>query len=749
MKTMWRNRSLLFLLALALNIGFDGALYTPAFAADMTKEQKAKAAAKAKAAKEKEKAKAAKAKEKAKAQAAKEKAKADAAKAKEKADAAKAKEKAAVAKAKEKESAQKVQTKAAQPLVNETDAYEKRLEEIRRYNEKALAYNNKDIEHRLGMWGQVGYSAIFPNGVSYDANTVSGFDAKALGHVGGGVGAGYQLRYQQFLFTTGLEMQFYNSMTRLNQGGDDYLQRTYPLTQYPGMLYTYRFNQTRDQWLAGYIQLPVLMGMELRDLPLFWQAGVKVGYGVLGSAQTRANLTTYAEDVELSAPLNDQLSHALVSDERYTGGKQSNKWGLNAAAAAEIGVVLDQWTQPTVKNEKKITPAQRAARALRLRLSVFAEYGFLNTFSKQNVAGEEDIPMTQLNGVVDLDRMSANMKSALQTTTASTLKTNPFLVGVKMTMFFALPRKQKELMKMPKEPNPRMMILAYNADNQRPVAGSTLSLTRVANGKETRKATNSHGVAQVRLSKGEYQVSATKLGFYPSDTVSYSLLRDLQDTLRIALRPEPIPVIYTLCTRVYDKETGRLLSSNVRFSAVSDTTSLYVGETAEDGLCVTDLTEGRYVAKVSSVGYMDQVDTLQFVQDTLSIYLTPIKPGIKVKIENLFFATNKTIILPESEQSMEELAAFLESNPTVTIHITGHTDAVGSDRANQILSEGRAKSVRNNLIMRGVDGSRITTDGKGESEPVADNDTEEGRALNRRVEFVITSTGGKDIEQIK
>lgn len=711
---------------------------TPQTEKQKAAEKKKKEAAKAKAAKEKEKAKAAKAKEKAKA---------DAAKAKEKADAAKAKEKADAQKVKEMASARKAQ--AAQPVVNETEAYEQRLEEIRRYNEKAMAYNNKDIEHRLGMWGQVGYSAIFPNGVSYDANTVSGFDAKALGHVGGGAGLGYQLRYQQFLFTTGLEMQFYNSLTRLSQGGDDYLQRTYPVTQYPGMFYTYQFNQTRDQWLAGYIQLPVLMGMELRNVPLFWQAGVKVGYGVLGSAQTRANLTTCAEDVELSAPLGDQMSHALVSDERYTGSKQSYKWGLNAAAAAEIGVVLDQWTQPTVKNEKKITPAQRAARALRLRLSVFAEYGFLNTFSKAEALGEEDIPMTQLNGVVNLNQMSSNMKSALHTTTASALKTNPFLVGVKMTMFFALPRKQKELMKMPKEPTPRMTILAYNADNQRPVAGSTLSLTKVANGKETRKATNSHGVAQVRLSKGEYQVSATKLGFYPSDTVSYSLLRDLQDTLRIALRPEPIPVVYTLCTRVYDKETGRLLSSNVRFSTINDTTSLYVGETAEDGLCVTDLTEGNYIAKVSSVGYMDQVDTLQFVQDTLSIYLTPIKPGIKVKIEHLFFATNKTIILPESEQAMEELAGFLESNPTVTIHITGHTDAVGSDRANQILSEGRAKSVRSNLIMRGIDGSRITTEGKGESEPVADNETEEGRALNRRVEFTITSTGGEDIEQIK
>ena len=117
-------------------------------------------------------------------------------------------------------------------------------------------------------------------------------------------------------------------------------------------------------------------------------------------------------------------------------------------------------------------------------------------------------------------------------------------------------------------------------------------------------------------------------------------------------------------------------------------------------------------------------------------------------VENLFFATNKTVILPQSEQAMADLASFLLENPTVTIRITGHTDAVGSDEANQILSEGRANAVRADLIQRGVAAERIEAEGKGEKEPVADNDTEEGRQLNRRVEFVITGTDGEDIEQI-
>ena len=98
---------------------------------------------------------------------------------------------------------------------------------------------------------------------------------------------------------------------------------------------------------------------------------------------------------------------------------------------------------------------------------------------------------------------------------------------------------------------------------------------------------------------------------------------------------------------------------------------------------------------------------------------------------------------------MEDLATFLNENEGVTIRITGHTDNVGTDEANQKLSEGRANAVKKELIRRGVDPDRMEAEGKGESEPVATNDTEEGRQLNRRVEFTITSTNGADIQQIK
>ena len=145
---------------------------------------------------------------------------------------------------------------------------------------------------------------------------------------------------------------------------------------------------------------------------------------------------------------------------------------------------------------------------------------------------------------------------------------------------------------------------------------------------------------------------------------------------------------------------------------------------------------------------MPLLQDISFDKDTITLFLQRIKEGVKVKINHLYFATNKTVILPESEEALSDLADFLRENPGVSIRITGHTDAVGSDASNMRLSIGRAKAVRANLIMRGIDADRIEFDGKGKTEPIATNETEEGRAQNRRVEFEILSTNGADIQQV-
>ncbi len=103
----------------------------------------------------------------------------------------------------------------------------------------------------------------------------------------------------------------------------------------------------------------------------------------------------------------------------------------------------------------------------------------------------------------------------------------------------------------------------------------------------------------------------------------------------------------------------------------------------------------------------------------------------------MYFATDKTDILPISDSDLNILYNFLTENPKVRVLITGHTDSEGSEAHNQVLSEGRANSVKEAMIERGIDPSRLETNGKGESEPIDTNDTETGRQNNRRVQVTV------------
>ncbi len=103
----------------------------------------------------------------------------------------------------------------------------------------------------------------------------------------------------------------------------------------------------------------------------------------------------------------------------------------------------------------------------------------------------------------------------------------------------------------------------------------------------------------------------------------------------------------------------------------------------------------------------------------------------------IYFDVNKDIVKPESYPSLKEIAAILKDNPTVKIKIVGHTDSDGDDKSNLDLSKRRAAAVKNALVENfSIDASRIETDGKGEGQPIAQNDSAVNKSLNRRVEFL-------------
>jgi outer membrane protein OmpA-like peptidoglycan-associated protein len=118
----------------------------------------------------------------------------------------------------------------------------------------------------------------------------------------------------------------------------------------------------------------------------------------------------------------------------------------------------------------------------------------------------------------------------------------------------------------------------------------------------------------------------------------------------------------------------------------------------------------------------------------------PVEPPVSEVITlngNVLFAYNQSELMPEARSQLDSLMAKLQSADVVSIKVIGHTDSQGSDAYNQKLSERRASSVAAYLLSQGVAPNKLTSEGRGESQPVADNDTEEGRAQNRRVELHI------------
>ena len=110
-----------------------------------------------------------------------------------------------------------------------------------------------------------------------------------------------------------------------------------------------------------------------------------------------------------------------------------------------------------------------------------------------------------------------------------------------------------------------------------------------------------------------------------------------------------------------------------------------------------------------------------------------------LRLKNIYFDYNKATIRPESMDSIEKIAGIFQQYPTVRVRVEGHTDAIASEQYNQKLSEARAGSVKAALVQFGVEESRIDTVGHGESMPIAPNNTPEGRADNRRIEFKVSA----------
>ena len=144
--------------------------------------------------------------------------------------------------------------------------------------------------------------------------------------------------------------------------------------------------------------------------------------------------------------------------------------------------------------------------------------------------------------------------------------------------------------------------------------------------------------------------------------------------------------------------------------------------------------------------HIDYITNIRLAKGGVELYdrnaqsMTPIEKAIaetgKFVTNNILFETGKATLKPESMAEIQKVADYMKKNPTARFEVQGHTDNQGSDKINDPLSQQRSEAVVKALEGLGVDGFNLKAVGKGSHEPVADNKTEEGRAKNRRVEFI-------------
>lgn len=237
--------------------------------------------------------------------------------------------------------------------------------------------------------------------------------------------------------------------------------------------------------------------------------------------------------------------------------------------------------------------------------------------------------------------------------------------------------------------------------------------------------------------------AAGKNAYYSSDRPGSKGMDIYSFELYQEARPTPVSYIKG---KVIDEDSGAPVCAKVELTDLENSKSVIRGESCwEKGEFLMCLPLGKeYAFNVSKEGYLFYSDNFQLKEKKeiidpyiLEIKMKKIKVGGAVVLRNVFFNTGSYDLLPESKIELQKLIEFLNMNKTVVIEIEGHTDNVGSEEMNQKLSESRAKEVFKYLVNNRIDEERMKYKGYGLSKPVSSNDTPEGRALNRRTEFVI------------
>jgi outer membrane protein OmpA-like peptidoglycan-associated protein/tetratricopeptide (TPR) repeat protein len=233
-----------------------------------------------------------------------------------------------------------------------------------------------------------------------------------------------------------------------------------------------------------------------------------------------------------------------------------------------------------------------------------------------------------------------------------------------------------------------------------------------------------------------------QMAFYASDRTEGKGGLDIYSfQLREGIRPVETSWVQG---KVYDQNSKSGLQATVELVDIKTGRLVSQVETDTDGNYLTILPKGRKYAfnvnKKGSLFYSSQFNTEDSSNGQSKIVDVPLQTinvGANIILKNIFFNSAKFDLLPESILELDRLVLLMNENPTIKIQINGYTDNIGKDVDNKTLSEARAKSVISYLNTKGIQMARLLSKGYGATNPISSNDTEEGRALNRRTEVVI------------
>ncbi len=230
--------------------------------------------------------------------------------------------------------------------------------------------------------------------------------------------------------------------------------------------------------------------------------------------------------------------------------------------------------------------------------------------------------------------------------------------------------------------------------------------------------------------------------YYASDRTD---TRGALDLYRFQLKPAVRPM-QTLYVKGYvtDAITQKGVPSTVQLSEDSTRTLITNLQTDETGFYFITLPKGRnYTFTVNRRGYMFYSDIFQLKEEFADstyikdITLQPIAVNNSVTFKNVQFMLNSYELQPVSLIELNKLVELMKENVSMKVQISGHTDNTGNPANNKVLSEKRARATADYIISQGIEASRLSWKGFGESKPVAGNLDEQGRSLNRRTEFTI------------